>query len=170
MSKKKDKNSAEAMIKYTYRDMGQEYIMKKKMVRAIIFAIMTMIALCVFIALFVEERRQVQRTYRKEYRICLQTVSQDIQFYLNAEGDYDFRYRHITADLASANSFAVLLNDFEEEAKAINELYSVFLKYPQQMAEKMEEAKQAIDDILSNLDKGYAEVRALVDSIDLKGY
>ncbi|MBR4587883.1 MAG: hypothetical protein IKO30_06180 [Lachnospiraceae bacterium] len=170
MAKIKKKNNAEQMINYTYRDIGQEYLMKKKTVRAVTFSLITFVALLVFIALYIEETKEVQRTYRREYRECLETVSEDIKYYQNAEGDFEFRYRHLVADMCSANSFAVLINDFTDEQKAIGELYTVFLKYPEQMKEKLAEAKQGIDDILANLDKGYDEIRAVVDSIDLKGY
>ena len=72
----------------------------------------------------------------------------------------------------SVSSFAFLIDDFEEEQKAINELYTVFLKYPDQMQEdeNLEAALQALKDIDVDLDKGYDEARELVDSIDLKGY
>ncbi len=170
MAGTKKKGSAEEMIKYTYRDMGQELIMKRKMVRAIVFAIVTLIALCIFIALFIEERQEVQRTYRKQYRSSLITVSEEIQFYLNAEGDFDFRYRHVTADLDVAATFSTLINDFVDEQKSMTDLYSAFLKYPQQMSERMEDVKKAIDDIINNLDKGYDEVNEIVAELDLKGY
>ena len=165
--KKKDKQE---MFEYTYRDMGQELIMKRKMVRAIIFSIITLIALAVFIALYIEETQRVQETYRKQYKSSLITISEEIQFYLDAEGDYEFRYRHVTADLDVAATFATLIKDFDEEQKAMTQLYSAYLKYPQQMSERMETVKQAIDDIINNLDKGYDEVREIIAGLDLKGY
>ena len=172
MSIKKKPDDAKSMVQYTYRDMGQEFIMKKKMIRAIIIAIIAIIALLVFIALYVDEKRRVQETFVARYKSCLQTVSEDIQFYLNMEGDGDltFKYNHITADMNSVYSFSFLIDDFEEQQKSMNALYSAFLRYPQQMKEKLPEAKQAIDDIIANLDKGYDEVDAIVDSLNLKGY
>ncbi len=172
MTQKKDlKNNTNNLVKYTYRDMGQELIMKRKMVRAIIISIICIIALLIFIALYIDERKRVQDTYRTQYRSCLQTVSEDIQYYLNMEGDGDltFKYNHIMADMNSVYSFAFLINDFEEQQKSMNAFYSAFLKYPQQMKGKLEESKQAIDDILANLDKGYDEVDAIVASLNLKG-
>ena len=49
MAKKKE--TAKDLVQYTYRDNGQEFIMKRKMVSAIIVALLFAIALAVFIAL-----------------------------------------------------------------------------------------------------------------------
>ena len=172
MAKKDKKNTSKTdeMLKYTYRDIGQEYIMQRKMVRAIVALAITAIALAVFIALYIDETRRVQETYRAQYHKCIETVIADIESYDNAEGDYDFRYRRIVADMNSVSSFAFLIKDFDEEKKTINELYTVFLKYPEQMSEKLDEAHQALSDIYANIDKGYEEADALIESIDLKGY
>ena len=105
-----------------------------------------------------------------QYLKCVEIVISDIESYNNAEGDYDFRYRRIVADMNSVSSFAFLLKDFDEEKITINELYTVFLKYPEQMSSKLDEAHQALSDIYANLDKGYDEANALVESIELKGY
>ncbi|MBR2523565.1 MAG: hypothetical protein IKE53_03905 [Clostridiales bacterium] len=150
--------------------MGQEYIMQKKMIRAIIALVISLIALAVFVALYIDESRRVQETYRMQYLKCVEIVISDIESYNNAEGDYDFRYRRIVADMNSVSSFAFLLKDFDEEKITINELYTVFLKYPEQMSSKLDEAHQALSDIYANLDKGYDEANALVESIELKGY
>lgn len=170
MGKKKKLSNPKEMVQYTYRDSGQEYIMKRKMVRAIIIAIIFAIALIVFIALYIDASNKVQQTYRRQYKTCLELVLEDLNFYENAEGDFDFKYNKITADMNSVSSFAFLIDNFEEEQKAINELYTVFLKYPQQMKTKISDAKQAIEDIIAGLDKGYDEARDIVDSINKKGY
>ncbi len=167
---KKNTNKVDEMFKYTYRDIGQEYIMQKKMIRAIIALVISLIALAVFVALYIDESRRVQETYRMQYLKCVEIVISDIESYNNAEGDYDFRYRRIVADMNSVSSFAFLLKDFDEEKITINELYTVFLKYPEQMSSKLDEAHQALSDIYANLDKGYDEANALVESIELKGY
>lgn len=172
--KSKENNKLDEMFKYTARDMGQEYIMKKKVIRTVVALVITVIALAIFIALYVDETRRVQETYRAQYLTCVEAVITDIDSYQNAEADYDFRYRRIVADMNSVSSFAFLLQseDFEEKKKTVNELYTVFLKYPQQMqeADKMAAARTALEDIYANLDKGYEEAQALVDSIDKKGY
>ncbi len=158
------------MIEYTYRDMGQEYLMKRKTVRAVVVSILTTLALIVFIALYLDECKRVQETYREQYTVMLRQVVDDIESYQNAEGDLDFRYRRMTADMNTAASFLFLLEGQEDEKKAAQELYTVMLRYPEQTADGLEEIKTAVNDILANLDKGYDEVRAFVEGIDKKGY
>ena len=170
MAKQKKTDKREEMFKYTARDIGQEYIMKNKMIAAIVLMIIAVIALAVFIALYIDESRKVQETYRLQFHKCIELVIGDIDSYNNAEGDYEFRYRRITADMNSVSSFSFLLEDTEEHKKTINELYTVFLKYPEQMSKKLDEARQALEDIKANLDKGYEEADAIVASIELKGY
>ena len=70
----------------------------------------------------------------------------------------------------SVSSFAFLLNNFDDEKRTMNEFYTIFLKYPEQMSTKLDEAYQALSDIHANLDKGYEEANELIASIDLKGY
>ena len=43
------------------------------------------------------------------------------------------------------------------------------IKYPEQMSTRLEELKQAFDDIGADLDKGYEEAQAVVDSVNKKG-
>ena len=114
-NKVKKNNSADTMLHYTARDYGQEYIMKRKMIRAIFIAIMLAIALIVFIALYMDQSGRVQETYRTKYTKSLETVVFDLDDYKNAEADYDLRYRMILADMSNANAFAFLLDDFEED-------------------------------------------------------
>ncbi|MCR4840832.1 MAG: hypothetical protein K5848_04730 [Lachnospiraceae bacterium] len=170
MAKKNKKlNDARSMIEYTSRDNGQEFIMKRKMIRAIIIAIITTLALIIFVALYIDATKTIQQTYRSQYKTCIDTVIEDITYYENADGNLDFKYRRLVADMNSVVSFAFLQENFEKEQKSINELYTVFLKYPEQMKEKMAEAKQALTDINAGMSKGYDEADALVDSINLKG-
>ena len=77
MSKEKKTNKAnkaDEMFKYTSRDLGQEYIMKKRMVAAIFALIIALAALAVFIALYIDALRRVQETYRTQYRKCIELV------------------------------------------------------------------------------------------------
>lgn len=170
MSKTKKPRDAKGMVEYTYRDLGQEYLMKRKTVRAVVTSIITSLALIIFIALYVNECKVVQETYREQYTVMLRQVVEDIESYQNAEGDLDFRYRRLTADMNTAASFLFLLNEMEEEKKAVQELYTVVLRYPVQTADGLSDIKTAINDILANLDKGYDEVRSFVEGIDKKGY
>lgn len=157
------------MLEYTYRDLGQEYLMKRKAVRAVATSIITIIALIVFIALYVEETREVQRTYQKQFEIGLKTVCDDIDSYRNAEGDLEFRYRRLVADMNTTASFLFLMKKHEEQKKVIQTLYTVVLRYPEQSRSRLDEIYDALTDLRNGLDKGYDEIKTFTDSIDRKG-
>ena len=95
--------------------MGQEELMKRRMVRAIVLFIVTLVALLVFIGLYIDEKRRVQETYRAQYKLCLQHASEDIGDYLGGESDYEMRYMRITSDINSVKSFAFLIENFNEQ-------------------------------------------------------
>ncbi|MBR1739700.1 MAG: hypothetical protein IJ737_05335 [Ruminococcus sp.] len=139
------------------------------MVTAIILLILTLIALLVFIGLYVDETRRVQETYRKQYKTELKHVSEEITYYMEPEGDHELVYQRVSSYMSCAASFAFLIDDFSEQQKAVNEINTCLIKYPEQMAPKMEELKTAVDDILADLDKGYDELEAIIETIDLKG-
>ena len=169
-NQKTNREQAEELLKYTYRDSGQEYLMRQKMLRAIVLAVVLAIALVVFIALYVAERHRIQETYRLKYQKALIDVAADVDSYRNADGDFELRYRMIVADMATANSFAFLLDDFTEQQKSVNGFYTVIIKYPQQSRERMDEIAAIFADLNANLDKGYTEMDEFVESINLKGY
>lgn len=150
--------------------MNQEKLMKRRMISAIILFLITFVALLVFIALYMDEVKRVQETYKRQYRTGLDDVITDIESYKNAEGDLDLRYMRIVSDMSSANAFGFLIEDLDEEKKTINEVSVCLIKYPEQMKEKLDELETAVNDILDDLDKGYDEARALVDSINKQGY
>lgn len=153
--------------------MTQEFIMKRRMVSAIIFAIITAIALCVFIGLYIDETHRVQETYRTQFTTNLSHALESVDSYLDAEGDFDMRYRRVLSDISSANSFAFLLDQLTDEQKiAMNELHACLLRYPEQMREqqRMEALREAITDMQGNLDKGFEEAQAIVDSVDKQGH
>ena len=168
--KTKKRDSVENMVAYTYRDSGQEFLMRQKMVRAIVISIILAIALTVFVALYVSETRRVQETYRAQYDKALINVLEGIHSYQNADGDFELRYRMIVSDMSVANAFAFLLKDFTERQKSVNELYTVFIKYPDQTRERIDEVEAIFADLTANLDKGYEEMDDFVASIDLKGF
>ena len=153
--------------------MTQEYIMKRRMIYAIIFAIITALALAVFIGLYIDETHRVQETYRTQFTTNLLHAQESVESYLDAEGDFDMLYRRILSDISSANSFAFLLDQLTEEQKiAINELHACLLKYPEQMRdpERLKALREAIVDMQGNLDKGFEEAQAIVDSVDKQGH
>ena len=113
--------------------------MKRRMIRAIILFVITFIALLVFIALYIDETKRVQETYRRQYHTNLTKVSEDIQSYINGEGDWDLRYVRIISDMSAADSFAFLLEMPEKQKRTVNEITTCIMKYPEQMKEKLEE-------------------------------
>ena len=149
--------------------MNQEAIMKRKMITAIIVSIVTIIGMLVFIGLYIDETKLVQQTYKEQYHTSLRHVSEDITSYLNSEGDKEMRYTRIVSDMSNADSFAFLIENFTEKQKTVNELATCLLKYPEQMREKLPDVKQAVDDMRQDLDKGYEEAQAIVDSVNKKG-
>lgn len=144
--------------------------MKRRMISAIILFLITFVALLVFIALYMDEVKRVQETYKRQYRTGLDDVITDIESYKNAEGDLELRYMRIVSDMSGANAFVFLIEDLDEEKKTMNEVSVCLIKYPEQMKEKLDELEIAVNDILDDLDKGYDEARALVDSINKQGY
>ncbi len=152
---------------------SQESLMKRRMISAIVLFAVTLVALLVFIGLYIDETKRTQEKYYIQYTANLSHVSEDIDSYLNAEGDKDFRYVRLISDMSSADSFAFLLNRLSDDRKkTINEFHTCIMRYPEQMQteEKLTEAKKAVDDILAELDQGYEEAQALVDSIDKHGH
>lgn len=146
--------------------------MKQRMVvRTVLFSI-TFAALLVFIGLYVDETRRVQETYQQRYEDNLAHVQEDILSYLDADGDRDMRYTRLLIDMSNAKEFAFLINNFDDKQIIVNEMYTILLKYPEQMQdeEKLNEMYVAVSDILAHLDKGYDEARELVDSIDKMGH
>ena len=139
------------------------------MITAIILLIITLIALIIFIALYVDETRRIQETYRRQYTTELRHVNEEIAIYLDAEGDFDFHYMRITVYMANAGSYAFLIDDYTQKQIVINEVSTCLIKYPEQMKTKLEELQKAVTDILADLDKGYDEAKAIYESIDLKG-
>ncbi|MDO4862532.1 MAG: hypothetical protein Q4A05_00075 [Ruminococcus sp.] len=147
--------------------------MKRRMISSIILFAVTFVALLVFVGLYIDESRRTQETYYKQYTANLSHVSEDLDSYQNAEGDLDFRYTRLISDMSSADSFAFLLDRLgEDKKKTINELNACIMRYPEQMRteDKMTELKKAVDDILAELDQGYEEAQALVDSVDKQGH
>ncbi|MCR4646783.1 MAG: hypothetical protein K5695_15475 [Oscillospiraceae bacterium] len=143
------------------------------MILAIIFSVITSVALAVFIGLYVDECNRVQETYRTQFNANLAHTIDSVDSYLDADGDHATRYRRILSDMSSADSFAFLLKNLTEEQKiTVNELHTCLIKYPEQMQERerMEDFRQALDDLHSNLDKGFEEAQEIIDSIDKMGH
>lgn len=152
--------------------MTQEHIMKRRMIRAIVLFVVTLLTLLIFIGLYVDERKRVQETYRTQFIAHLNQTSDAITSYLESDGDLPLRYRRILGNFSGADSFAFVMDGLTENQKrSVNEIYSCLLKYPEQMQEKatLEALQTAVDDMSQNLDKGFEEAAAIVESIDKKG-
>ncbi len=152
---------------------SQESLMKRRMISAIILFVVTLVAMLVFVGLYIDETKRTQETYYVQYMANLSHVSDDVASCLDAEGDKDFRYVRLISDMSSANSFAFLLDRLSEDRKkTVNELNACIMRYPEQMRaeDKLTELKTAVDDIRDGLDRGYEEAQALVDSIDKLGH
>ncbi len=149
--------------------MNQDKIMKRRMITAIVLLIITLIALVIFIALFVDESRRIQETYRRQFTTELRHVNEEISIYQKAEGDLDYHYTRITVYMANAGSYAFLIDNFTDKQIVINEISTCLIKYPQQMKGKLDDLQTAVSDILSDLDKGYEEAKTIYESLDLKG-
>ena len=108
--------------------------------------------------------------YRKQYKTELTHAVKEIDSYLENKGDTALRYKRITSYVTCASSYAFLIeNSFDKQQKVINEVNTCMIKYPEQMSTRLEELKQAFDDIGADLDKGYEEAQAVVDSVNKKG-
>ncbi|MCR5143125.1 MAG: hypothetical protein K6C68_11490 [Ruminococcus sp.] len=150
--------------------MNQERIMKHRMVTAIIAWVVTFIIMLVFIGLYIDETHRVQETYRRQYLTEISHASKEIDSYIKNEGDLQLRYMRIVSYMSAANSYAFLINDNSDKQIIINELTTCLVKYPEQMHEKLEDTKTALDDIAANHDKGYKAAKEIVDSVDKLGH
>ena len=144
--------------------------MKGRMIRAIVLSLLTLVALIIFIALYIDEKRRVQETYRIQYMTNISHVIEDIDSYKNGDGDHDLRYMRIVNNMGSASSFAFLLDNLDEDKKkTINEVNACVMKYPEQMREKLDDMRTALSDRYDGLDKGYTEADDMVKSVDKMG-
>lgn len=150
--------------------MTQEKIMKRKLVTTIVIMFIVVIALFVFIALYVDEVRKTEETFKKHYKLCVSSASENIDLYFSKGTDLDMRYNMIMSDVAAARTIVFLIKDYTEEQKAMNELHSCFVKYPDQTAEKLEEIGDALDMVTSGEENCYDRLNEIIDSYDKKGY
>ena len=149
--------------------MNQEAIMKSKMVTAIVIAFAMLIAAFVFAGLYYDQIKLNRQEYIDEYEKNLAEAADEIDVFLEKQTDFELHYNMALSDLGAARAMIFKIDDKTEEQKAINEILFCFVKYPVQMRERLGESSQAFHDIADHLDKGYDEVRAIVDSIDRLG-
>ena len=149
--------------------MNQEKIMKAKMVTAIFIALAAVIAVFVFAGLYFDQRRMNRLEYIDQYENNILLAAEEIDKYNEKQTDYDLHYNMVLSDLGAARSIVFLIDDYTEKQKIINELHYCFVKYPNQMREKLNDSSKALHDIADHLDKGYDEAKEIVDSINKLG-
>ncbi|MBQ8121098.1 MAG: hypothetical protein IJ172_10035 [Ruminococcus sp.] len=156
--------------------MNQEKIMKRKMITAIIWSFIMLIALLVFIGLYIDKSKEITDRFRSQYKQSIADAADEIDTYLDTKVDYDMHYKMLISNIGAARSFIFLLeedddkkNNMTENQKAVNELHYCLVKYPEQMETKIEDVSKALHDVYDNLDKGYDEMRAIVDSVNKMG-
>lgn len=149
--------------------MNQEKIMKAKMVTAIFIALAAVVAVFVFAGLYFDQRSMNRLEYIDQYENNILLAAEEIDKYNEKQTDYDLHYNMVLSDLGAARSIVFLIDDYTEKQKIINELHYCFVKYPNQMREKLDDSSKALHDIADHLDKGYDEAKEIVDSINKLG-
>lgn len=149
--------------------MNQEKIMKARMVTAITVAVLALIAVFVFAGLYYDERLRIRADHIAEFEDNLLRAAEEIDTYTEKGTDYDLHYNMVISDLGAARAMIFLVDDYTEKQKIINEIHYCFIKYPEQMRDKLPEASQAFHDTADHLDKGYEEIRAITESVDKLG-
>ena len=149
--------------------MNQEKIMKAKMVTAIFIALAAVVAVFVFAGLYFDQRRINRLEYIDQYENNILLAAEEIDKYNEKQTDYDLHYNMVLSNLGAARSIIFLIDDYTEKQKIINELHYCFVKYPNQMREKLDDSSKALHDIADHLDKGYDEAKEIVDSINKLG-
>ena len=149
--------------------MNQEKIMKAKMITAIIIAAASLIAAFIFAGLYSDQKKQNRLDHIDQYEKNLAQAADEIDNYLEKQTDYDLHYNMVLSDLGAARSMIFLISDYTKEQKTINEIHYCFVKYPEQMKDRLKESSEAFRDIAGHLDKGYDEVREIINSIDKLG-
>ncbi len=146
------------------------------MITAIIWSFIMLIALLVFIGLYIDKSKEITDRFRSQYKQSIADAADEIDTYLDTKVDYDMHYKMLISNIGAARSFIFLLeedddkkNNMTENQKAINELHYCLVKYPEQMKTKIEDVSKALHDVYDNLDKGYDEMRAIVDSVNKMG-
>lgn len=149
--------------------MNQEKIMKAKMITAIVIAAAAFVAAFIFAGLYYDQRKLNRLTYIEQYETNIAQAAEELDRYNEKKTDYELHYNMVLSDLGAARAMIFLVDGKTDEQKAINEIHYCFVKYPEQMQDKLAESAQAFHDIADHLDKGYDEVREIVDSIDRLG-
>ena len=139
------------------------------MITAIIIAAASLIAAFIFAGLYSDQKKQNRLDHIDQYEKNLAQAADEIDNYLEKQTDYDLHYNMVLSDLGAARSMIFLISDYTEEQKTINEIHYCFVKYPEQMKDRLKESSEAFRDIAGHLDKGCDEVSEIINSIDKLG-
>lgn len=143
--------------------------MKAKMITAIVFAVTALIAVLMFAGLYFDQRQKNRLDYIYRYENSILNAAEEIDKYNEKLTDYDLHYNMILSELGAARTIVFLVDGYTDEQKIINEIHYCFVKYPDQMKNKLNESAQAFHDIADHLDKGYEEVQEIINSVDKLG-
>ena len=143
--------------------------MKAKMITAILVAVASLLAVFIFAGLYFNERQRIRTDYIAQFEENLFQAAKEIDTYSEKGTDYDLHYSMAGSDLGAARAMIFCVSDYTEKQKIINEIHYCFIKYPEQMRDKLPEASQAFHDVADHLDKGYDELRAIIESVDKLG-
>ncbi|MGN1090194.1 MAG: hypothetical protein ACI4Q6_07310 [Huintestinicola sp.] len=149
--------------------MNQEKIMKAKMVTAIIIAVLSVFAIFIFAGLYFDSTRQNRQEYIVQYEESLRRAAEEIDKLTEKKTDEELHYNIVVSELGAARAMIFMVEDYTDKQKVINEIHYCFVKYPEQMKEKLPEVSQAFHDIADHLDKGYDEVQLITESVDKLG-
>lgn len=149
--------------------MNQEKIMKAKMITAILIAIMSLFAIFVFARLYFDQLQKNRLEYIGQFEKSISQAAEEIDKYTEKKTDYDIHYNMVISDLGAARAMIFMVDDYTEKQKVINEIHYCFVKYPQQMKEKLTDASQAFHNIADHIDSGYDELRLITESVNKLG-
>lgn len=149
--------------------MNQEKIMKAKMLTAIVIAIASIFMIFVFARLYFDQVQKNRLEYIAQFEKNILQAAEEIDTYIEKNTDYDIHYNMVISDVGAARAMIFMVDDYTEKQKTINEIHYCFIKYPQQMREKLEDASKAFHNIADHIDSGYDELRLIVESVDKLG-
>lgn len=143
--------------------------MKAKMITAIFVAIASIIAIFVFAGLYFDQLQKNRLEYIGQFESSISDAAEEIDKYLGTGADYELHYNMIISNLGAARNMIFLVDDYTEKQKVINEIHFCFIKYPEQMKDKLPEVSEAFHNIADHLDKGYDELKLITESVDKLG-
>lgn len=143
--------------------------MKAKMITAIFVAIASIIAIFVFAGLYFDQLQKNRLEYIGQFESSISDAAEEIDKYLGTDADYELHYNMIISNLGAARNMIFLVDDYTEKQKVINEIHFCFIKYPEQMKDKLPEVSEAFHNIADHLDKGYDELKLITESVDKLG-